>query len=664
MAKGRTRTNRRKPNAPTLNVDAAGNVTSTISPPDGSPQFFGESFAAELSQPASTLASIDFPTRTLNKNPYLNATKNALYQQINKGVMPFNLEGNATYIDIQTIVELCQKAYFNVAVFRNTIDTMTEFSNSTVFFKGGNEKSRKFFENWFYQKIGGYNFADQWFREWFRSGNVFLYRFDGDVTVDVLNKIGNIYGASIADTGKLKLPVRYIVLNPAYLRSEYGFNFSYNNSIYYLVLTYYECQRLRAPINEEEKEFRNALPESVKKQIDGGSQALFRLDPEKTYGIFCKKQDYEPFAIPLFFPVLSDIDLKLTYKGVEKILARTVEYVILLIKIGTEDNPNPAALAAMQELMTNETLGRVLVADGTTEMDFVIPDIKKAIGPEIYEQVNKDIAEGLMNVFASDEKFSSTSIKVKVFMERLNEARRAFLESFLNPEIKRISQELGFKSFPKAQMAEIDLNDQSLADKLTAQLIQLGVLTPEEGIESIKTGYLPTPEESLESQKKLKSYRDAELYQPLMGGGKEEEGRPAGSKGIKQKTKKVSPVGTSKANEEFEEEDNDFTNAFSLEKLVEVTKATNELYKELEKEIKSHYQVKRLSVKQKTIINDLMSIIVANETPDKWIETCHDYVKAPKFLSAEASLDLDNIMVRYNVSTMLGGLLRHCKVNV
>lgn len=627
------------------------------SPPptfQGGPQSFHESLAQELYDTSVSLASFNAPTRALSKNPLYNQNKNLNYQQINKGVMPFNLNGGSNYIDIQNIIELCQKAYFNVSVFRNTIDTMTEFSNSELFFKGGNDKTRKFFANWF-TKIGGHGFADKFFREWFRSGNIVLYRFDGDVLGDILKQIKTIYGADNKITQNVKIPVRYAILNPAYLRSEYGFNLSSSISNFYLVLTQYECQRLKTPITEEDIALKNSLSSDQIKQIESGAQVFFPLDAKKTHAIFCKKQDYEPFAVPMFFPVLTDIDLKLLYKGVERVLARTVEYVILLIKVGTEDNPNPAALEAMQELMRNETLGRVLVADGTTSMEFVIPDLNKVLGPEKYKQINEDIANGLMNIFASDEKFSSTSIKIKVFMERLNESRRAFLD-FINGEIKRISQEIGFKSFPHAEMAQIDINDANLFQKVVIQLGQLGMLTSPQVLEALQTSYIPTAEESLEAQEEFKKLRDKGLYEPLIGGAKDpaENGRPSGSTGIKQQTQKISPVGTSKASE--------INDRFDIKLMSEVLKKTNIVYANLESAVKKHFKVKKLKDDQRNVINDILTLIVANEPEDNWLNVIDEYVENPKIMNPDRAIEIDNIGATYATSTFLSAILSHCKI--
>jgi hypothetical protein len=642
MAKGRRKIAVKKEPV----VDSTGKMT--FSPPETFGDSLGESLFSVASEMQQIAASLDYPSR-LNRNPLGCHSTNTLYQQIDKGVLPFNYNGTSTYIDIRDIVELCQKAYFNVSIFKNTIDTMTEFSNSELFFKGGNEKSRKFFTNWFYNKIGGYGLADRWFREWFRSGNVFIYRFDGDVDATILKKIGQIYGAESKATS-LTLPVRYVVMNPAYVQIANGLNFI--NGYYYYCLDSYSCMRIANPVTEEDREFKKSLPKEVVKQaIDG--YAMIPLDPDKTYAFFCKKQDYEPFAIPTFFPVLSDIDLKLTFKGVERVLARTVEYVTLLIKIGSkEEGNNPVAHEAMKDLMRNETLGRVLVCGWDTTMEYVIPDINKVLGPEKYKQVNEDIANGLFQLFSNGDgdKFSSTSIKVKVFVEKLTEARRAFLE-FINSEVRRVAQSLGFKNFPVAKMAELDLTDENSFQKVILQLAQLNIITPSETLEALKTNYLPTEEESVESQKTYKEHRDKGLYEPLLGQ-KKEEGRPEGTK-APQTTKEVSPVGTSKGSEEGD--------LFDLDKITEVLKNTNILYANLEKEVKKQFKVKNLSQDQKEAVEGLIPLVIANEDISNWDKVAKEYVKEPKPINNEKALEVDRIAAKFNVNTFLASVLTHCK---
>ena len=70
------------------------------------------------------------------------------FANINDGLIPFTNSSSissASSLSVRDAVVLCQKCYYNFAVFRNVIDLMTEFSISNVYFKGGNKKSRDFF---------------------------------------------------------------------------------------------------------------------------------------------------------------------------------------------------------------------------------------------------------------------------------------------------------------------------------------------------------------------------------------------------------------------------------------------------------------------------------------------------------------------------------------
>ena len=85
----------------------------------------------------------------------------------------------------------------------------------------------------------------------------------------------------------------------------------------------------------------------------------------------------------------------------------------------------------MQTLFDNESIGRVLISDYTTDAKFVIPDIAGILDPKKYSVVEEDIRMGLNNVLVGSEKFANTSIKVQVFIERLKGARQTFLNDFL-----------------------------------------------------------------------------------------------------------------------------------------------------------------------------------------------------------------------------------------
>jgi hypothetical protein len=162
--------------------------------------------------PVSASMNESFAVTRRNKSSSIERTDR--FKNIDDGLIPFKWTGTyakKTNVTIKDAIVLCQKCYYNFATFRNVIDLMTEFSTSNVYFRGGNKKSRKFFEA-FFKKINLWAFQEKFFREYYRSGNVFIYRFDAKFKDSDLKKISQTFGVR---TSSDKLPIRYILLNPA-----------------------------------------------------------------------------------------------------------------------------------------------------------------------------------------------------------------------------------------------------------------------------------------------------------------------------------------------------------------------------------------------------------------------------------------------------------------
>jgi hypothetical protein len=575
---------------------------------------------------------------------------------IDTGIIPFrysNYVRNLSTLDVRDAIILCQKAYYNVGIFRNTIDLMTEFSDSQIYLTGGSQKSREFFEAYF-KKINLASFQDQFFREYYRSGNVFTYRFDTSLTSEQLLKITQTFGSklkSIAQDGSVKLPARYTIINPADIYVGGTVNYAFN--VYYKLLSDYELERLRDPKTDEDIEVYNNLPQDVKDKIKSknNSYILVPLDKSKLAAVFYKKQDYEPLSIPMGFPVLDDINWKLEMKKMDMAVTRTMQQAVLLVTMG--DTPdkggvNQKNLQAMQQLFENQSIGRVLIADYTTKAQFVIPDIGNLIGPQKYEVVDRDIQIGLNNILIGNEKFANTSIKVQVFVQRLKQAREVFINEFLIPEIRRMSKDIGFKNFPTPTFQDIDIKDDVQYSRIYNRLVELGVLTAEEGLAAIETGRLPTQEESIDSQRKFKELRDEGLYQPLIGGSAAgQAGRPSGSTGIPQSTKNIKPIGTKAS--------------FSVVKIKDNILASQNLEEEVKSAVRKKFNVKKLSNQQKESAENISEIIIANETPENWTAKIEEYIEKPFDQNQEQINNIQEIAAEHQVSNYIASLLYHSK---
>ena len=577
------------------------------------------------------------------------------FRNIDEGMVPFNYATGYNYnksnIDVRDTVILCQKAYYNFGLFRNTIDLMSELSCGNLHLKGGNKSARDFFLALF-NKINITALQDKFFREYYRSGNVFIYRYDTTIKEEDVSKISQVFGSQ-ALAAKISLPSRYIIINPADV--QVNGNLSFNRGQYYKVLTDYELEQVRNPRTEEDKEILNSLDPLVRQQILKGKSTavLLHLDTKKFYAVFYKKQDYEPFAVPMGFPVLEDISAKIEMRRMDMALTRTIQQVVLLVTMGTEPDKggvNQENLKTMQNLFANQSIGRVLIADYTTKAEFVIPQIADILDPRKYEIIDKDIKIGLNNILVGNEKFANTTTKVSLLGQKLIQARQAFITDFLLPEIKRISKEIGFKVFPTPFFEDMDLKTDQNLNRIYTRLMELGVLTPEEGLKAIETGVLPSPEESLQSQTSFIDLKDKGFYQPLIGGPKIDAGRPAGSSGIKQTTKNVKPVGTSsKAN-------------YSVTKLKDVVEATNKLGDEVETLLKKKHKLKKLNDKQKEVALDITKIIIANEEKSNWSSKIAEYVQSPVDKDAKRIEEIHEIACEHQVDSYMASLLYHSKI--
>jgi len=563
------------------------------------------------------------------------------YKNINAGILPW--ENRNGMVGMRGILEVCQRAAANVSIVRNVIEISSEFSSSPLHIKTANKTVKEFFTEWF-NRIGLYNFTQQFMREYYRSGNVFIYKFNGKMSVEQYGKMTTVFGAK-----ENSVPIKYTILNPAQIWLDGGLGYDQN---WNKVLSKFEVDRLKKQSTPEDKQVFNSLPVNVKQQImKGGTNEIFiPLMAKNLRYVFYKKQDYEPMAIPMIFPVLNDIEWKLELKKMDMSLSRTIEQVILMITTGEKKDQygggiNPQNLSNLQSMFQNQTLGRVLVADYTTKGEWLIPDIGAILGPEKYRQVESDIREGLQSILTGDgEKFANAQIKTKVFIERMKEAQKVFLNEFLIPEVKTICQAMNFKNVPEIEFEEIRLDDPNVAARTYLRLAELGILTPEELFTAIESGVMPDAESNLIRQELYKQQRDKGLYLPLLGGTQKEDGgdgRPVGTNTKKSSTK-ISPIGT-KASED----------KFSATKVASLSIMAGKLKDDVITAFKKEFggKGKKLNEAHLSIAETLTKQIMINEDYSNWGSVdIKSYLNSPKPVNEVTARAIDEIAIKYELN--------------
>ena len=587
------------------------------------------------------------------KNQIATRTPTERFNNIAQGILPY--EYSADFVGVKDAIVLCQKAYFNIPVFKSTLDLLSEFADSDLYLdpKTGNASSRKFVEAWF-KKIRLFDLKEQFFREYYRSGNVFLYKLESALAAKTIKG----FGLSSAS----KVPVKYIVLNPADIVANEALSFgSYK---YAKILTPFELTRLKKKKTAEEKELYNSLPADVKKQIDASGtyttqEISIELKSDVLFAVFYKKQDYEPMSVPMGFAVLDDLNKKMELKNVDQAIARSIENVILLITMGADPDKggiNAANINAMQELLKNKSVGRVLVSDYTTKAEFIFPDLRKVIGKEKYEVLNKDIEQGLNNILLGESKYSDTGLKLKIFFQRLEEARARFLNDFLQKEIDAVCKSVGYIKPPKAKFIKKDVIAAEDLQKLTTRMMELGILTPEQGMDTIHKGEFPQAEDLKEKQVQYKTDREDGYYLPLVSTQllmPEHDGSNISQKGATTGGPSGGrPVGASKASEETYSTDNLLS---LLNKIQSLESKAATLYK-------NKLGVKSLKKDQKANISKVCEKVVLNSKIDEWENKVKAIVdNSSALLKMDIHPDILSIAAKHGLADYPSALLFHSK---
>ena len=641
------------------------------------PNFVGEPFYTHETRASDSDRNGGQLDTTLRRNLAYVGPKIYKYGNIREGILPF--EASINGYNIRDAIELCQKAYANVAIFRNAIDIMSEFANAEIYLEGGTQKSKDFFRKWM-KSVRMWNVKDQYFREYYRSGNVFFYKINAKFEIDDFQKILEAYAnydgqSYTTDIGVLpyptsydvknRIPVQYILINPYYITVNRSS--SWKSVLYQKILSEYELERLRTPKSDHDKLIFDSLDKQTQNKIASGQWARdglnIQLDPTNIVYSFYKKQDYEPFSIPFGFPVLDDINFKMEMKKIDQAICRTIENVILLITVGTEPSKggiNHKNIKAMQGLLNNQSVGRVLVADYTTKAEFVIPDMQKVLGYEKYKIVNEDIKEGLQNILIGSEKFANTTVKAQVFFERLKESRNAFLNDFLQPEIEAIFKNLGFKGkCPVAKFEEVSIKDETQFNRVVTRMMELGILPPEQGLKVIESGIYPNEEELAAAQAKFVEDRKKGYYNPMVGGvpvipddSLQSNAAPNSKPNLTNRNpippkEKGRPMGAK-------------ASVFAKDAIAKVLNQTKVLNASVEAALKKKYSKKNLSSDQRKLAEGITEAIIIGCEGVSWKEKAEAVVKDPSFLDKLSILpEIQEMAAEHQLDTYAAGLLYH-----
>jgi hypothetical protein len=215
-------------------------------------------------------------------------------------------------------------------------------------------------------------------------------------------------------------------------------------------------------------------------------------------------------------------------------------------------------------------------------------------------------------------------------MDKLNEARRAFLNDFLNREIRRVSTSLGFRNIPVAKFVDIDSKDQTELLRVATRLMELGVVTPQQGLDIFNTGRFPKSEDIGTVQEQFVSERKKGFYNPLVGGvpmiAPPAPKLPAGAKAAGLAQPPSSPSNPSQKNNTpkvpgrpiGKKAPSKTIKGYSRKNIQEIVAKIEDLTKIIQEEIKTKYNVQELNESQSLIVEQLCEAVVCATEVSEW----------------------------------------------
>lgn len=461
-----------------------------------------------------------------------------------------------TIISAQEAIRLSQVVYYRFGLIRNVLDTMAEFTVKDLIFHSKKKVSKQVLEGWA-DGVDLKSFLEQMALEYYRSGNVYVYRFESTLKKAPFNIANGEF--SMASSGKI--PVMYTLLDPNLI--DAGGRTLIGAPGYKLIIPASEVAAIIQHFKQDPRaigdlppEFKAALTPYLSKsgKMQVNADLLINLDPNNLIVIHRKKQPYERYATPFLSGAFEDIEFRQELRNMDKAVARVCARILIHVKVGNENFiPSQNALNAIQAKLANPSTSTYLITDGTVAISQYFPDIGAMLDPKKYEPVTLDIATALgisPAVYGNaSANFSNNSLSIKVLVERIQDGKNKILRQFLIPECIRVAKAFNLKNPSEItpELIGVDLTNEIEMRKLYTRLYEVGVLSPKSVLDVFRTDTLPTYDEELDNQVEFKAESEKGLFQPVLnrGGDSPNSGRPTGTPTPQQtKTVKTSPKGS------------------------------------------------------------------------------------------------------------------------
>lgn len=468
--------------------------------------------------------------------------------------------GEAVPCDIRDVIIKCREIYIKSGVVRNVIDMMTDFITEGLKILDVDKKNEIFFNVWA-EKAKLKDAVEEFARHMLIDCNVVVKRKMAKLTLPA-EKEWSEYKANAEQEletikvserqNKREIPWRYIFLNVAALEWTGDELDKINNK---RELVFRVSNALKTRVSKIRGSGNKVFdPNKMDRMPQGIEDVLIRddgtvkVDLEKVYISYGKKDSWEDWSIPYLYSILQHIIFKEKLLQADSSALDGVINAIRVWKLGDHKEgiiPSDLAFAKLSGILESNTGGGSIdiIWDSLIDVQDIYPPIDKILGSTKYEQVDKDILIGLgvpeVLIGGKGANFSNSYIQLKTLIERLKYVRRKIVD-WVNAELVFVKKAMDITSYPKVRFSANSFDDENINKKLIVGLLDRGIISVEAVLEAYGEDYLIELNRMNDEGKSLKKF-GVEVKSPFNQNGQsvpsQGPGRPSQTQDVERKTR-------------------------------------------------------------------------------------------------------------------------------
>jgi len=399
--------------------------------------------------------------------------------------------GETVPVKIKDIIKAADKVYQKVSLIRNIIDLMGDFACQGVRLSHPDKRTELFYRNWF-KKVKGKDRSERFLNNLYRTGNIVIRKQYAKLSGKQRARLFKTFGKpdiklEIKKTERNQIPMNYIFMNPATVDVVGEQLAAFSNKKRYSITVPDKVRRLiQHPKTDAEKKLVKDLPPEIKKAAE--KREPFLLPEDKTVVFHYKKDDWQPWALPMVYSLMEDIILLEKLKLADIAALDGAISNIRIFKLGSLEHkiaPARGAATKLKNVLQNHVgAGTIDIVWGPDiEMQESTTEVHKFLGPEKYIPTLNNIYGGMGIPPTLTGSFSAGGttnnfISLKTLVQRLWYGRD-ILTSFWMPEIIEIQEAMGFSQPAVIEYDYPDLGDSSSEKAILIQMADRNLISDE-----------------------------------------------------------------------------------------------------------------------------------------------------------------------------------------